>query len=91
MLQAVEAIIEKGNHIQFSEPLQFSTTRQHVLVILLNDEYNSLRIGGKPVVNLKAELDAKPAVTRLRKLSKGIRWKANDDMSIREAREEGRK
>jgi len=29
-------------------------------------------------------------VAQLRKLSKDIRWKANDDLSIREAREEGR-
>jgi len=42
MLQTVEAIIEKGNHIQFAEPLEFPTTRQRVLVILLNDEYNPL-------------------------------------------------
>jgi len=91
MLQAVEAIIEKGNRIQFSEPLAFPNTRQRVLVILLNEDYNPLITEAKPVVNSKTELDAKQAVIRLRKLSKGIRWKANDGLSIREAREEGRR
>jgi len=51
MLQAVEAIIEKGNRIQFSEPLAFPNTRQRVLVILLNEEYNPLITEAKPVVN----------------------------------------
>jgi hypothetical protein len=91
MLQAVEAIIEKGNRIQFSEPLEFPTTRQHVLVILLNEQYHSLKKEGKSFVNSKAELDVPKAMARLRKLSRGIRWKAGDGLSIREAIEEGRR
>lgn len=91
MLQTVEAIIEKGNHIQFTEPLEFST-RQRVLVILLNDEYNFLTTkNNKSIVNSKAEFDVPRAITRLRKLSQGIRWKADDGISIREAREQGRR
>jgi hypothetical protein len=91
MLQAVEAIIEKGTRIQFAELLEFPTTRQHVLVILLNSQYNSLKTEGKSFVNSKAELDVPKAVARLRKLSQGIRWKTGDGMSIREAIEEGRR
>jgi len=51
MLQTVEAIIEKGNHIQFAEPLEFLTTKQRVLVILLNDEYNPLTTENSKPVN----------------------------------------
>jgi len=91
MLQAVEAIIEKGNRIQFAEPLEFPITRQRVLVILLNDESNSLITEAKPSVHSKTELDTIKAVARLKKLSKGIRWKTNDGVSIREAKEEGRR
>ena len=90
MLQTVEAIIEKGNHIQFAEPLEFPITRQRVLVILLNDEYNSFTTeNNKPVVNSKVEFDVPRAIARLRKLSQGIRWKTDDGMSLRDAREEG--
>jgi hypothetical protein len=90
MLQTVEAVIEKGSQIQFLEPLTFPQTRQRVLVILLNDEYEPLITEVKPVEK-KPRLDAKSAVARLRKLSQGIRWKSLDGMSIREAREEGRR
>ncbi|MDM8562367.1 hypothetical protein QUF54_03335 [Candidatus Marithioploca araucensis] len=89
MLQTVEAVINKGSQIQFLEPLTFPQTRQRVLVILLNDESESLVT--KVLQEKKPKLNAKSAVARLRKLSKGIRWKSLDGMSIREAREEGRK
>ncbi len=89
MLQTVEAVIEKGNQIQFLEPLAFPQTRQRVLVILLNDENEPLITG--VLHDKKPRLDAKSAVARLRKLSQGIRWKSSDGMSIREAREEGRR
>ena len=54
MLQTIEAIIEKGNHIQFAEQLEFPITRQRVLVILLNDEYNSFTTeNNKPMNSLE--------------------------------------
>lgn len=55
-----------------------------------DEECNPLITGVKPV-DKKPRLDAKSAVARLRKLSQGIKWKSLDGMSIREAREEGRK
>jgi len=92
MLQTVEAVIEKGNQIQFLDSMAFPQTRQRVLVILLNDENEALITGVKPKwVDKKARLDAKSAVARLRKLSQGISWKSSEGMSIREAREEGRR
>jgi hypothetical protein len=90
MLQAVEAVIEKGSQIQFLERLAFPQTRQRVLVILLNDERDPLITGIKQV-DKKPSLSAKSAVARLRKLSQGIRWKNSEGLSIREAREEGRR
>jgi hypothetical protein len=89
MLQTVEAVIEKGNQIQFLEPLAFPQTRQRVLVILLNNESEPLITG--ILHDKKPRLDAKSAVARLRKLSQGIRWKSSDGISIREAMEEGRR
>jgi len=92
MLQTVEAVIEKGSQILFLEPMKLTQARQHVLVTLLNHEDEPLIKGFMPVfVDKKPNINAKEAVARLRALSKGIRWKADDGMSIRDARKEGRR